>query len=135
MAIEFRVQGQNNDVVAEELAVYVRSMFGVETTVRKPAPEMGPDDGPGRVRGLIELVVLSVHVAVTAHAVYEKYVQEPYEKCVAKWRELVFFAKEKRPTLIHAVINNQTVVLHESDPERLHELTRKALDSAVVTTE
>jgi hypothetical protein len=73
--------------------------------------------------------------AIVTHAAYEKYVKEPYDKAVAKWRDLVFFAKEKRPTLIRVVMGSHDLLLHESQPERLHEMTRKALDSAVVTPE
>jgi hypothetical protein len=134
MTIEFRVQGKDRDLVAEELAVRVKTMFGVEATIHKP-PSAASSDEEGPVQGLLEVAVLIVHVAIVAHAVYEKYVQEPHEKAVAKWRELVFFAKEKRPTEIRAFIGKDKVVLHEGDPERLYKMTRSALDSAVVTLE
>ncbi len=128
MAIEFRIEGKDSDLVAEELKVHVKTLFGVEATIRSQPKR--PVRG-----GLVELVVLILHVAITAHAAYEKYVQQPYDNAVAKWRDLVFFAKEKRPTMISAIIGKKEIPLDQGDPEELHKLTRSALDSATVTTE
>lgn len=136
MSIEFRVEGKDSGLVAEELATSLRNKFGLNATIQNPASVSPSGEEPVPVRGgFVEAVILVMHVAIVAHAVYEKYVQEPYEKAVGKWQELVFFAKEKRPTLIRLTIGEQTVALHDSEPEKLHEMTRKVLDDAVVTPE
>jgi hypothetical protein len=136
LSIEFRVEGKDSGLVAEELATNLRTKFGVDATIQQPPPVAAAEGEPVPVRGgFVEAIILVVHVAIVAHAAYEKYVREPYEKAVGKWQELVFFAKEKRPTLIRLTVGGQSVALHDCEPEKLHEMTKKALDNAVVTPE
>jgi hypothetical protein len=136
MSIEFRIEGKESDLVGNEFATLVRTKFGVKATLEKLAPNSPSQEQGGPVRGgFVEFAVLVVHIAIVAHAAYERYVQEPHDKAVAKWQELVFFAKEKRPTVIRAVVGNESLVLDKSDPERLYEFTRKGFDDAIVTTD
>jgi hypothetical protein len=134
MSIKFHVNGKESDIVARQLAEHLKEKWGIVATISKQTPEGTTGEGH-RVRGVVEGVLLAFHVLIVAHTAFETFVRQPREKAVAKWRELVFFAMEKRPTEIRAEIGDQITLLDKSDPEKLYQLARKALDSAIVTTE
>jgi hypothetical protein len=140
MPIEFRVQGNNSAAVAQELADQMKVRFQVTPVVRTLTPPQNAAGGAGAEKiDPLSAGVLVVEAAITAYHVYITFVHEPSEKrrqaLVRHWMDLVLWSKSKLPTTIRAVIGKESLLLHESDPERLHELTRKAIETAAVIAE
>ncbi len=137
MAIEFRVHGKDSELVAAELAEQVKAKFGVPTTIRKPAPLPRAVGGASAEKvDPASAVILVLEIGIVAYHAWDVFLRQPYERAVAKWRELVAWAKGKLPsTRISAVIGDQDLPLGESDPERLQHLTKRALDRATITPE
>jgi hypothetical protein len=127
MPIEFRVQGKDSATVADEFADQLKVRFRVTPVVRKVTPPQDPAGGAsGEKFAPASAAVFVVEVAVTAYQAYITSVQDPYERQVRHWMDLVHWARSKLPTTIRAVIGEETLLMHESAPERLHELTRAA---------
>jgi hypothetical protein len=140
MPIEFRVQGKDSATVADELADQMKVRFRVTPVVRKVTPPQDPAGGAsGSKIDPASVGVLVVEVAVAAFHVYMVFVHEPSERqrqaLVRHWMDLVLWSRSKLPTTIRAVIGDETLLMHESDPERLHELTRKEIKTAEVISE
>jgi hypothetical protein len=137
-AIEFRVQGDNSAIVAQELVNQMKSRFGVTATVRASAPSSArPAEGEKVDPIHVTLVVLEV--AVVLFHVYETFIRQPAEqerqRLVHQWGELVHWAKSKLPTTVRAVIGDESLLLHQSAPEVLHQLTGQAIKNASVVAE
>jgi hypothetical protein len=138
MAIEFRVHDQDSatsEAVAQEFAQQMKVRFKITPVIRR-SPQ--PADDPGVRFDPVGGAILVVEVALVAYHVYTT-LRERWEKqhdaLVMNWLELVQWAMRKLPTKIRAVIGQESLLLHESDPERLCELTMKALQSGDVIVE
>src|SRR5262245_8498035 len=126
--IEFRVQGNNSDAVARELANEIEVKFGVKAAIqpRPPAPPSA-----GERLDPIHVTIFIVEVGIGSWHLYDTFFRAPSErereKLVAKWGEIKQWAKGKLPTTVLAVIGGQALRLHESDPDDLHHRTEQAL--------
>jgi hypothetical protein len=135
--IEFRVQGSNSAAVAQELADQMKVRFGVSADIQV-TPKPAPAERDGEKMDVHTMLIV-VDAAIVLYHAYSAFIHEPAEKgrqkLVRKWEELVLWARSKLPTTVRAVIGVDSLLLHDSEPERLHHLTKHALQNVLVTVE
>src|SRR5262245_30667131 len=134
--IEFRVQGKDSPQVAEELAHRLRTRFKANPVVQRESPAV---DGASGQKFDPNHILFVVHLAVVSFEAYKTFVHEPREEerkaLVKKWEDLIDWARTKLPTKILALIGTESLFLDEGEADRLHRLTKKALDQVSVVPE
>ncbi len=139
MSIEFRVQGKDSAIVAQQFADLMEARFKIRPTIRTAAPSTDlAGTGADKMIDPLHATLVVLEVAVVLFHVYDK-IREGYEKrreaLVLHWLGLIHWAQQKLPTTIRAIIGDKALFLHEGDAEQLHDLTCKVMKDVAVIPE